>query len=165
MHLEELSIEHETVFLQMVSTFGQVWTSAQFLNYVKDCAKQRQDWRPKAGKISQTHYLLREGQGPLLAKGVMRFPLDPVTEIDGGNLWCEVPPPLRGQGYGSYCLALMLFEAVRAGLRRALVTAPAADLAARRMIEKNRGQLLDEVFSTVPEREKILIARYWINFS
>jgi predicted acetyltransferase len=87
--------------------------------------------------------------------------LDENSELDGGNLEVAVPPSCRREGNGAYALSLLLFEAVRAGLSRALCTCPAADQAARRMIERNRGKLLDEVKS--PGRP-LAIARYWISF-
>lgn len=155
--LEEVSEEHESSYLAM----KEDWTSSQFQKFVKECAKQRMDWRPKAGKVSVTHYVLRNLTGAIVACAWLRFPLDSVGEKDGGNLQVEVPLAFRGQGNGSYALSLLLFEAVRAGLARALCTCNAEDQAARRVIEKNRGQLLDIVRS--PSREQD-IARYWISF-
>jgi predicted acetyltransferase len=58
----------------------------------------------------------------------------------------------------------MLFEAVRAGLRRALVTCPAEDPIARKVIEMNRGEWLDVVPSIDPSSAGVQMARYWINF-
>ena len=173
MHLEELAAEHEPLFLAMTAEadpsrddfFGQskAWTPAIFQKFVKETQKLRLDWRPGPNKVSVTHYVMREKGGPICASGLMRFPLDEkTTEIDGGNLVCYVSPSLRQRGYGSYCMSLMLFEAVRAGLSRVLVTCLASDKWARRMIEKNRGTPQDTVESKSRKGEKI--ARYWINF-
>lgn len=168
MRIEELSLEHEKAFLN--SPFAglkdsmilgrMLGDSAQFRKFVKESEKQRLDWRPGPNKISTTRYVLLDADGNVRALGMMRFPLDEASELDGGNLRCEVPVESRGRGAGSMCLALLLFEAVRAGLRRVLVTCPASDQAARRVFEKNRGQL--EKIVKGPDQD---IARYWINFS
>ena len=122
------------------------------------------DWRPKAGQISTSRYVLVDDRNELLAIGLMRFPLNQMTETDGGNLSCYVPPALRNRGFGSYCLALLLFEAVRSGLRRALVTCQHSDPIAAKIIIKNRGQLSDTCSSADPRRPGELIDRYWISF-
>jgi predicted acetyltransferase len=180
MQIVELSAEHEDAFLQMIADFekgdsnwlhyryGQSktnWDAARFRKYVKECAAQKFDWRPGPKKTSISRYVMSGPDGKILATGWMQFPLDETTEIDGGNLLCDVPPSLRKHGYGSVCLSLLLFEAVRAGLRRVLVTCLASDNGARRTIELNRGQFLDEVQSNHPAREGTKISRYWINFS
>ena len=136
------------------------WTKKQYEKFLKDARAEKQDWRPKAGKTSVSRYLMTNPQGALLAYGQMQFPLDDAAEKDIGNLVCVVAPRLRHQGFGSYCLALMLFEAVRAGLRRVLVVAASDDLYARKMIENNRGVELDELKNS----EGSLVTRYWISF-
>lgn len=164
--LEELSTEHETAFLK--GGFGshtdslivphEITTPAQFRKFVKESDKQRLDWRPGPNKTSVTRYALFDPQGQLCALGLLRFPLDEASEASGGNLVCEVPPSLRRNGHGSMCLALLLFEAVRAGLRRVYLSCAKDNHAARRMIEINRGQL--ERIDTEND-----LARYWIQFN
>lgn len=165
MQLQELSPEHEHAFLEAMAdyesgdpaTFAALykrkWTAKEFSAYVKATEKERMDWRPKAGKTSVTHYVLLDGSGRVCGLGRMRFPLNDSIEREGGNLVFDVPPRLRRQGFGALTLNRMLFEAVRAGLARVLVSCPAAHTAARKCIEKNRGEL---------ESEADGIARYWI---
>lgn len=178
MKIEELAPEHEQAFLAAMGEFERAdittfqeryarksgWSSAEFKKFAKEADKDRLDWRPSGSKTSVTRYVMLAPDGRVLALGLMRFPLDSTTELDGGNLVCDVPPSLRRQGNGSYCLALMLFEAVRAGLRRVLVTCPANDVGARRMIEKNRGVLHDTVSSPLAGKKDLKINRYWISF-
>lgn len=172
MRLEELAIHHKAGFLKLVSEdepsslLPQVasWNEFEFAKFLRLAEKQRLDWRPGPGKISQTYYVMFDEKEEISALGFMRFPLEADTENDGGNLICEVPPTKRGRGHGSVCLSLLLFEAVRAGLRRVFVTCPESDLAARRVIEKNRGVLLDVTPSTRADRKGLAIARYWISF-
>ena len=140
------------------------WNSAEFKKFLKAAEKDRLDWRPGPNRTSLSHYVLVQ-DGPILAKGRLRFPLDKKTEIDGRKHRSRRASILAWTGESeAILLSLMLFEAVRAGLRRALVTCLAQDPAARRVIEKNRGQLFDMVESTRTGRRGEEIARYWIDF-
>jgi len=166
--LEELSLPHErqlvgsSLFVHNGSKIltTKITNSAQFKKFIKESAKHRFDWRPGPNKISITRYAMLNSENQVQALGLMRFPLDSTTELEGGNIIVEVPVTMRDQGLGSMCLALMLFEAVRAGLRRVFVTCAAADGAARRMIEKNRGELQEII--KVPSLSDREVARYWI---
>lgn len=179
MKLEEINPEHSTAFLSMMEDFrlndaktferyfkrAVDWNPFEFKKFVQACESERMDWRPKAKAVSRTHYVLRENPNTIVAYARMQFPLTLETENDGGNLFVTVPPKFRRQGHGAYSLSLLLFEAVRAGLRRAFVTCAAQDVAARNVIEKNRGQWIDQVNSTRDGAQNELIARYWIHFS
>lgn len=176
--LDELDEAHAPAFLAMLESYEKedpatyknlysrktAWSEKEFSKFVKEASKAKLDWRPGANKTSVTRYVMRGKFGEILANGLLRFPLDEVTEMDGGNLQVDVPPTVRHRGNGSYCLALLLFEAVRAGLRRVLVTCPEGDTFSRKMIERNRGVLQDVVPSTDPSRKGQSIARYWISF-
>jgi predicted acetyltransferase len=163
MKLEEISAAHRDAFLEMAESYepadreqlfgAKAWDAKKFDAFVKKCEKERQDWRPKGGKVSITRFVLVGDDGRIYGNGVMRFPLNPAVEKSGGNLIFDVPPPLRRQGYGALTLNRMLFQAVRAGLARALITCSEDNTGARKCIEKNRGEL-DEV--------KGGLARYWL---
>ncbi len=154
MKLEAIAPQHESIFLEMLADFakgdratlmtlfhGPDWTVAQFRKYVGQCEKERMDWRPGPGKTSLSHYLLID-QGTVCGYARMRFPL---TEGDPtlGNLEFFVPPSKRGQGYGALTLNRLLFEAVRAGMARALVVCESRNGAAQNCIEKNRGERVE----------------------
>lgn len=166
--LEELDDSHATAFIEMLEEFRsqdpasyesvyarKEWNVFEFRKFVKECDKARFDWRPPKDKVSVSHFVMRGAGKAILAHAILRFPLDEATERNGGNIVVDVPPSMRRKGHGSYCMALTLFEAVRAGLSRVLVTASAKDVGARKMIERNRGEFLDEVGGVV---------RYWIRF-
>src|SRR5581483_5579270 len=102
MSLVELGPQHQDAFLKMMAEFEsadpvtyravfsrkRAWSSDEFAAFLDDCTKQRLDWRPKAGKVSITRYVLPDPEsGTLLAFGLMRFPLDHRTEKNGGNLF------------------------------------------------------------------------------
>ena|SRR5665213_2072984 len=178
MKLEELGLEHETAFLAMVLDYAEndpqwfaklfqrkiQWSPLEFRRYLKETEKQRLDWKPGPNRTSLTYYVMLDERGAIAGNALLRFPLNEVTETDGGNLFVDVPPQFRNQGHGAYCLSLLLFEAVRAGLSRAMVTCPAENLIARKVIEKNRGELLDIVSSKDPGAIGVKMVRYWITF-
>jgi predicted acetyltransferase len=168
MKLEALSAHHEAPFLTMIQDFAKGdratlltlfnepdWTAASFKRFAGQCEKDRLDWRPGPGKTSLSHYLLIE-HGAACGYGRMRFPL---SEDDDrlGNLEFFVPPSKRGQGYGALTLNRLLFEAVRAGMARALVVCEARNGPAQKCIEKNRGERTDS--SAQSDH-----FRYWIRF-
>src|ERR1700754_4033596 len=122
MILELLDARHEDLFLKLIQDFAvadkatfwrvfgdQTWDVKAFQKFARECEKQRMDWRPKAGKISLTHYVLCDG-GEICGYGRMRFPLDEKSQREGGNLEFYVPPAKRKQGYGALTLNRMLFE-------------------------------------------------------
>lgn len=181
MRLEELSEHHAESFVTLINQLCKGASSASsakdaqaFLadlpppdtvavfkkSFLKVVENERMDWRPKAGKTSLSRYLMLDEKNRICALALMRFPLDEKTEDTQGNLWVSVPESLRDHGYGSYALALLLFEAVRAGLRRVLVIAQANDGAGNKIILKNRGELHDR-----QDFNGHACNRYWISFS
>lgn len=173
--LEELSLHHQVAFLVAmedyanhdIETFNKLyrqkssWDAKSFQKFVSECNKQRMDWRPGPNKVSTTTYVLLESQDTICGIGRMRFPLTAKTENEGGNLDFDVPPSKRKQGYGALTLNRMLFEAVRAGLARVLVTCPTQNHAAIKCIEKNRGVLKDKIAGPTGTDS---ISRFWISF-
>jgi predicted acetyltransferase len=178
MDLEEISEKHEKSFLAMIEDYRErdaqtfasryarknAWDTAEFKKFLKETRAQRLDWKPGPNKTSISRYVLVGEGGEILPCSLLRFPLDKVTELDGGNIEVDVPPSIRGKNNGSMALALTLFEAVRAGLRRVLVTCKADDVAAKRVIEKNRGSFLDTIEVSEAPTGINRVSRYWINF-
>jgi predicted acetyltransferase len=168
MNLVELAPEHSLAFLSMIADYqerdsqtferfyqrARPWTAFEFSAFVKECEKERQDWRPKAGKVSRTRYVLLDAEAKtILGNSELRFPLTDELDDSGGNLIFDVPPSQRGHNYGAITLNRMLFESVRAGMARLLITCAADNTHARRAIEINRGELDAEISGR---------ARYWI---
>lgn len=158
MQLEELNDTHIDSLLALGSEaqplFGTDLSDRISLSrFIKQCSKEKMDWRPKAGQVSLTHYVLMENR-EVCGYGRLRFPV----EIDGelGNLEFFVPPSKRKRGFGTHTLNRLLFEAVRAGLARALVVCRADNPAAIRCILYNRGEKIEDADSEW--------ARFWIRF-
>ncbi|HMN67153.1 MAG TPA: GNAT family N-acetyltransferase [Bdellovibrionales bacterium] len=166
--LEELTDSHQDAFLQMLQDFQEndphcfethfarpkPWSPLGFQSFLRQCAKERLDWRPGPNKTSQTRYVLIDGDATIVGFAILRFPLDTKLEAAGGNVVFAVPPKFRKQGFGALTLNRMLFEAARAGMARLLVTCPKDNLPARKCIEKNRGEKESE--DAAPS------LRYWI---
>ncbi|MGE0527544.1 MAG: hypothetical protein AB7G93_06025 [Bdellovibrionales bacterium] len=138
------------------------WDTAEFRNFIRKCTKERQDWKPGPNQISLTKYVLLDDHDGILGHAVLRFPLDDKTSREGGNVAFSSPPSKRGGMNEVYTLNRMLFEAVRAGLARILITSFEEDEVTRRAIEMNRGEL-DDVIPSLSEPSKNL-CRYWIRF-
>ncbi len=164
--LEILGLTHEAAFLVSMDDYAAndaettranypgKWTPAEFRKFVQVCEKGRHEWRPKANQISETRYVLIDDRGSICANGVMRFPLSEKIEASGGNLIFDVPPARRRQGFSALVLNRMLFEAVRAGLSRVLLTCAKKNKYAQSAIMKNRAQADGEFGG---------LLRFWIN--
>ena len=168
MKLESLTSDHARLLSEMIQDFEKgdraTLLSAfpdleadlkSVQSYIKKCEKERLDWRPGPGKTSVSHYVLID-QNALCGYGKMRFPL-PEDEPNIGNLEFLVPPSKRAQGYGALTLNRLLFEAVRAGMARALVVVEKRNGAAIRCVEKNRGERTED-------QTEDGWARFWIRF-
>lgn len=166
MQLEPLGLQHERPFLRLIEDFAlhdrpvydelfamaKSWDSKRFGKFVADCERERMDWRPKAGKVSVSHFVLMDGE-EACGYGRLRFPVE--IEGETGNLEFYVPPSQRRKSFGIHTLNRLLFEAVRAGLARAMVVCAANNTAAIKCIEYNRGQRV---------KSDSDLARFWIRF-
>ncbi len=174
--LHEIAPEHSYAFLAMIADYEKndeaalkklysrvrPWTAFEYRAFLKECEQQRLDWKPGPNRTSITRYVLLDEAGTICGNAVMRFPLNEQTEIEGGNISFDVPPSQRGGMNEAHVLNRMLFEAVRAGMARVLVTALSADQKAIEAIEMNRGEFENEVPSKIEEGQNV--RRYWIRF-
>jgi predicted acetyltransferase len=80
------------------------------------------------------------------------------SEKIGGHIGYAIRASARGKGYGMKILELVLPEARRIGLSRALLTCDDANGASIRIIEKNGGQ-----FQDVSDVKGKMTRRYWID--
>ncbi len=177
MKLEEISLAHMIPFISMIGDYKEydpaalpslfpnqrLWDAAEFRKFVQQAEKDRLDWKPGPNRVSYTRYILLDDDGSIAGHALLRFPLDARTETDGGNVRFASPPSKRGGMNETHTLNRMLFEAVRAGLARILVTCyEDNDDVLREAIEMNRGEYQDTVPSLKdPGRQ---VRRYWIRF-
>jgi predicted acetyltransferase len=91
----------------------------------------------------------------------LRHSLTPFLEAEGGHIGYSVRPSQRGKGYATRMLGMALEEARRLGMKRVLITCDQRNMASARVIQRNGGQLENEIVSRLPNRE--FTQRYWID--
>jgi predicted acetyltransferase len=91
----------------------------------------------------QTYLLLKDGRTVV---GEIRFRphIEPPYERQNGHVGYNIRPSMRGQGYATRQLALLLEEARRIGLPGLMLPVESWNIASVRVIEKNGGRLLPE---------------------
>lgn len=101
--------------------------------------------------------------GALIIVGVvhLRHRLTPDLRKEGGHIGYAITPSLRGKGYGTRQLALVLAKARARGLDRVLVTCDTDNVASARVIQKNGGVFDGESISDISGKP---VSRYWIAF-
>jgi predicted acetyltransferase len=92
----------------------------------------------------------------------LRFALNASLEQEGGHIGYDVRPSARRRGFGKLMLRLVLPEARRVGLERALLTADADNYPSLRIIENNGGVYAGEAVSLKSGK---LVRRYWIELT
>jgi predicted acetyltransferase len=112
----------------------------------------------KPGWVPMTTHWLLDDAGEVVGVGRLRHRLTPALLEDGGHIGYYVRPTHRGKGYGTEILRLLLVEARKLGIDRALLTVHSDNGASIRVIERNGGVLEDE--RTDPEG--VPYRRYWI---
>ncbi|MFC3032285.1 GNAT family N-acetyltransferase [Pseudoalteromonas fenneropenaei] len=78
--------------------------------------------------------------------------------LEVGHIGYDVAPSWRGRGVGKQLLAQGLAAAKTLGLEQVLIIADEDNLASRKVIEANGGQLADIVLG---QQQPSLLARYW----
>jgi predicted acetyltransferase len=87
--------------------------------------------------------------------GVVRVRHEEVSTA--GHIGYDISPCYRNKGYGTQILRLALVEAKKIGLKEVIVTCNIDNIASRKIIEKNNGELLGTVFD---EEENETLYRY-----
>lgn len=113
------------------------------------------------GRVRQTTYWGMEDE---LLVGVirLRYELTPALRQLGGHIGYDVRPSLRGRGYGTRMLALLLVCAREAGLDEVMITCDVDNIASARVIEKNGGVLQ---FQGAIDNYDKPVAHYWIQLA
>lgn len=112
----------------------------------------------RPGGVPCSTFWLTTGRRPVGVSRI-RHRLTPELEDEGGHVGYDIRPSERMKGYGKLILTLTLAEARRLGLKRALLTCDADNVASAKVIEWNGGRLRSQAVS---ERSGKLISRYWI---
>jgi predicted acetyltransferase len=113
---------------------------------------------PPPGRVPETVYWLVDND-EFIGRVSLRHELNESLRQLGGHIGYDIRPSKRRHGYGTLACRLALEKAREIGLRRVLITCDATNIASRKIIEANGGQLQDERLlpgRTIPTR------RYWV---
>lgn len=94
-------------------------------------------------KVPSTTFWLYDGETPVGFGSVRHFLTDALRKV-GGHIGYGIAPAFRGRGYGNEILRLLLIEAKKRGIDRALVTIHKDNLASRAVALKNGGVIEEE---------------------
>jgi predicted acetyltransferase len=133
-----------------------------FAAYIRQLEEMSQGIDLPPGYVPQTTFWSLREDNLLIGTSRLRHWLTPVLEQYGGHIGYDIRPSQRGRGYGTCQLALTLEKARELGLRRVLLTCDTDNVASARVIEKNGGQLAEQV---VYRKIGKLVSRYWIDLS
>ena len=95
---------------------------------------------PKGWVPTSTFWLIDDHE----VVGVVRIRHQEVSTA--GHIGYDISPLHRKKGYGSQILKLALENAMKLGIFEAIVTCNVDNIASRKIIEKNNGQLLGTIF-------------------
>jgi predicted acetyltransferase len=115
-----------------------------FAAFVRELEEEAQGINlPEGIAAQQTYLLLRDGK---TVAGEIRFrpSIQPPYEQQNGHAGYNIRPSLRGRGYATRQLALLLDEARRVGLPGVMLPVESWNVASVRVIEKNGGRLLPD---------------------
>lgn len=94
-------------------------------------------------KVPSTTFWLYSGDTPV-GFGTVRHYLTDALRIAGGHIGYGIAPDYRGRGYGTELLRLLLIEANKRDIDRALVTIHKDNFASRAVALKNGGVMEEE---------------------
>ncbi|MCC7432788.1 GNAT family N-acetyltransferase [Candidatus Peregrinibacteria bacterium] len=112
---------------------------------------------PKGYVPASLFWLLNDKKIPI-GIGKLRHKLNKRLTFRGGHIGYYIAPAYRGQGAGKELLRLLLIEAKKLGIKRALLTVLSTNLASQKIIEYNGGVLEDERVN----KDGLPFKRYWI---
>lgn len=131
---------------------------AGFARWVERLLAQSDTGTPlPEGRVPATYWWIVEGDTVLGAIS-LRHQLNDFLREAGGHIGYGVRPSARGRGLASWALGETLQAARNLGLARVLVTCDLDNVASRRAIERNDGQLED-----IPDTSLGRVRRYWID--
>ncbi len=132
-----------------------------FASYLQSLLDDAQGLNLHADYVPCSHFWLINAELSIMGAIRVRHTLkNDFLVREGGHIGYDMAPSFRGQGYGKLILKLVLPKAKALGVERALVIANQDNLASRKVIEANGGQLEGIIIGKVyPEP----LARYWID--
>jgi predicted acetyltransferase len=109
-----------------------------------------ENWVP-----ATTYWLIDKNQ--FVGHVNVRHKLTNYLKKEGGNIGYYIRPSARNKGYGTKILDLALIKAKKLGLQKVMLKCFESNIASKKIIERNKGQIQDKV---IYEGKPAL--RYWI---
>lgn len=94
---------------------------------------------PQPGRVRESIFWLVEGD-EFIGRTALRHELNDNLRLIGGHIGYDIRPSKRRQGYGTLICKLVLAEARKTGLRRAMITCDEDNIGSRKIIEANGGK-------------------------
>lgn len=132
-----------------------------FARYIQSLENEAEGLDLHPDYVPCSHFWLVNAEHAILGAIRVRHSLkNEFLAFEGGHIGYDIAPSYRGQGYGKTMLKQVLPRAKALGLARALVIANQDNLASRKVIEANGGQLESLIMGKVYQQP---LARYWID--
>ena len=165
--LVEPALEYKNACLDAVREFHAVGEysvdaeqlGANFEDLIARLAAAKDPANVPPGELPSEDFWLMNGD-EWIGKLTLRTAINERYLHAGGHIGYEIRPSKRRYGYGTVLLHMGLEKARERGLHRVLLTCDETNLASRKIIEKNGGQLENSVRV---EGQTVLKLRYWIN--
>ncbi|MCC6323238.1 GNAT family N-acetyltransferase [Candidatus Nomurabacteria bacterium] len=125
-----------------------------FKVYIKRARDNRNGFNLPKGRVPSTTYWAVVGN-KIVGRVDIRHKLNKNLRVIGGHIGYTVVPSERQKGYGTQMLACALPIAKKLGIKNALVTCNATNIASKKIIEHNGGKLINKV-----KKDKILRLHY-----
>jgi predicted acetyltransferase len=149
--MEELRAEgkdysdDDTRISRNITRWGGRWSTPDgFADYVAAVRAEAEEDAPRPeGWVPETTWWWVDGD-EYFGRISLRHRLTTQLRVIGGHIGYDVRPSARRQGHATAMLAAVLPLAHAMGIDRVLVTCDVGNVASRRVIEANDGQLEDE---------------------
>lgn len=168
MRLVEPCIENKEAYLEMISEWEKVEdlqnTSPFPLKYKIDnfesfLEQLNQDKiNPREGFVPSTTYCLINDNEKIVGLINLRHSLNERLKTMGGHIGYGVRPDERRKGYATKMLELVLLEAKKMGIEKAMVTCYTENIGSNKTILNNGGELYETSMT-----EGTMTNKYWIN--
>ena len=132
---------------------------AKFEELIARLAAAKDPVNTPPGELPYEDFWLMDGE-EWIGKLTLRTTMNAKYLHASGHIGYEIRPSRRRQGYGTALLRMGLEKARERGLDRVLLTCDETNLASRKVIENNGGQLENAV---QVDGQTVLKMRYWIN--
>jgi predicted acetyltransferase len=163
------AVEHRNEYLAMADEFVALDGRYPFNNielaredfaaFVRELEEEAQGINLPAGVAAQQTYLLLKGGQTVVGEIRFRPGIEPPFERENGHAGYNIRPSLRGRGYATRQLALLLDKARRVGLPGLLLPVEGENPASVRVIAKNGGRFLRDA---APLDDGTPVRCYWI---